>query len=172
NSFQVLHFSWYNRHATKGTAVPSNVHPLMIGKEDGSRMNYTQLTPYQARDFRQHEDVYAAIERSFTGLFEWVEEELQKYLPLEVTVLSASIEELPGKQRPLVAPFSNLVVNLNVATKAHRDVMDKEFCLVLAIGDFDEGDLCLHEPGLVLGLRNGDLAVFRSANITHFNRHF
>lgn len=87
-------------------------------------------------------------------------------------MLSASIEELPGKQRPLVAPFSNLVVNLNVATKAHRDVMDKEFCLVLAIGDFDEGDLCLHEPGLVLGLRNGDLAVFRSANITHFNRHF
>lgn len=60
----------------QGTAVPSNVHPLMIGKEDGSRMNYTQLTPYQARDFRQHEDVYAAIERSFAGLFEWVEEEV------------------------------------------------------------------------------------------------
>lgn len=87
-------------------------------------------------------------------------------------MLSASIEELPGRQRPLAAPFSNLVVNLNVASKAHRDCMDKEFCLVMPIGDFVEGDLCLQEPGLVLALKNGDIAVFPSGRITHFNRHF
>ena len=81
-----------------------------------------------------------------------------------------SIEELPGKQCPLVAPFSNLVVNL--ATKAHRDVMDKEFCLVMPIGDFEGGDLCLYEPGLVFALKNGDLAVFPSGCTTHFNSHF
>lgn len=87
-------------------------------------------------------------------------------------MLSASIEELPGNERPLVAPFSNLVVNLNVATKAHRDPMDKQFCLVIPIGEFEGGDLCLYEPGLTLRLSNGDLVVFQSADTTHFNCHF
>ena len=44
----------------------------------------------------------------------------------------------------------------------HRDKWDKSLCLVLAIGDFLDGGLVLKEQGLVLELRNGDWAVFRS----------
>ena len=96
-AFDVIHFSWYNRYVTKvcytslndgliiiglfscyqGLTAPTDVHPLLIGKADGSKMNYTQFTPYQAEAFQRHQDVYAAMERSFSDVFEWVEEEVR-----------------------------------------------------------------------------------------------
>lgn len=69
-------------------------------------------------------------------------------------------------------PFTSLVMNLNVRTEAHRDKWDKSLCLVLAIGDFSGGALVLKEQGLVFELRNGDFAVFRSSESTHFNLDF
>jgi hypothetical protein len=43
---------------------------------------------------------------------------------------------------------------------------------VLLISDCEGGELCLVEPGLVLGLRLGDMIVFPSTKLTHFNAHF
>ena len=54
-------------------------------------------------------------------------------------------------------------------TIAHRDSMDKNICLVFPIGDFQGGDLCLYEPGIRVPLSPGDVLVFPSGNITHFN---
>ena len=48
-------------------------------------------------------------------------------------------EVLPGNVFSPVHPFLSLVINLNVATLAHRDRQDKELCVVLAVGDFDGG---------------------------------
>jgi hypothetical protein len=45
-------------------------------------------------------------------------------------------------------------------------------CLVLVIGQHAGGELCLVEPGLVLRLRNGDIALFPSGRITHFNLNY
>jgi hypothetical protein len=42
----------------------------------------------------------------------------------------------------------------------------------LVIGQFAGGELCLFEPGLVMPLRNGDMVVFPSRSITHFNLHY
>ena len=81
-------------------------------------------------------------------------------------------EVLPGNAFSPVHPFLSLVINLNVATLAHRDRQDKELCVVLAVGDFDGGDLCLYEPGLVVSLQNGHFIAFPSYKITHFNLHF
>jgi hypothetical protein len=61
------------------------------------------------------------------------------------------------------------VININVYTKAHRDSGDRHLCLVIPIGHFEGGGLCLLENGLVLELRNGDIAIFRSSEVTHFN---
>ena len=47
--------------------------------------------------------------------------------------------------------------------------MDKSLCVVIPIGDFEDGDLCLYEPGIVLSLRNGQAVAFPSCDITHFN---
>jgi hypothetical protein len=66
-------------------------------------------------------------------------------------------------------PFTGIVININVATLGHRDRKDKRICLVLPIGDFTGGELCLYEPGLVIALRPGDLVIFPSYRYTHFN---
>ena len=66
-------------------------------------------------------------------------------------------------------PFTGMVFNLSVSTSAHRDVMDYSACAVLALGDWEGGHLCLHELGLALDLQCGDLVIFRSDALTHFN---
>ena len=81
-------------------------------------------------------------------------------------------EILPGNAHSPVHPFLSLVINLNVATLAHRDSGDKSLCVVMPIGDFSGGDLCLYEPGIVLSLRSGDFVAFPSFQITHFNLHY
>jgi predicted 2-oxoglutarate/Fe(II)-dependent dioxygenase YbiX len=50
--------------------------------------------------------------------------------------------------------------------------MDKIICMILVISDCEGGELVLYEPGLVLDLRSGDVAIFPSDDITHFNLHF
>ena len=69
-------------------------------------------------------------------------------------------------------PFSGFVINFNVATQPHRDVKDLRACAVLVIGSHEGGELVFQEPGLVFPLRKGDLIVFFSGKITHFNLRF
>ncbi|KAI0734082.1 hypothetical protein C8Q72DRAFT_810169 [Fomitopsis betulina] len=69
-------------------------------------------------------------------------------------------------------PFLSPVINLNIVTLAHRDHQDKSMCIVLVVGDYEGGELCLYEPGLVLPLSNGDFAAFSSSCVTHYNLHF
>ena len=93
-------------------------------------------------------------------------------MPEEYCILSMDAEVLPGNAHSIVHPFLSLVINLNVATLAHRDRQDKALCVVLAVGDHTGGELCLYEAGLVLPLRNGDFIAFPSHRLTHFNLHF
>lgn len=86
--------------------------------------------------------------------------------------LDAYARILPGNNTAVSAPFLGLVINLNVVTAAHRDSKDDSFCLVLAIGDFEGGELVLYEPGLVIPLCNGDFVIFPSCTLTHFNLHY
>ena len=76
---------------------------------------------------------------------------------------------LPGSTRPPAYPFSGFVINFNVSTKGHRDGKDLKACLVMPIGTFQGGELCLAEPGLVIPLGSGDVFIFPSCLITHFN---
>lgn len=90
-------------------------------------------------------------------------------LPVFTASISAFAENLPGDERSPAYPFSGFVINLNACTKAHRDGKDDKGCLVMAVGDFEHGDLILVESGLVVQLRSGDLTVFRSERETHLN---
>ena len=76
-------------------------------------------------------------------------------LPDEYRHLEAIASILPDGNTSPVHPFVGLVINLNAVTRAHRDSKDDTMCLVLALGDFEGGDLCLYEPGLVIPLRCG-----------------
>lgn len=81
-------------------------------------------------------------------------------------------ELLPGHNVPAFWPFQSLVLNINAITKAHRDEKDCQLCLVIPIGDFVGGELCLLEMGLVLDVKPGDIVIFPSSEVTHFNLHF
>lgn len=87
--------------------------------------------------------------------------------------LDAYVRILPGNNESLSAPFAGFVINLNVVTAAHRDSKDDDsVCLILAIGNFEGGEVVLYEPGLVIDLRPGDFILFPSSKLTHFNLHF
>ncbi|KAH9905523.1 uncharacterized protein B0H18DRAFT_824077, partial [Fomitopsis serialis] len=128
--FQAVHFSWYNRHATRGDDVPQDVHPMLLGKKD-LRTNYSQMLPYTSKDMLEHADTYHNLQVVFDNVFTWVAEQVQTTLPDEYRVLSMDAQVLPGNAHSIVHPFLSLVINLNVATMAHRDRKDKSLCVVL-----------------------------------------
>lgn len=97
---------------------------------------------------------------------------MQHYLPEEYEELHIEASCLPLGDRSPVHPFLGLIVNINVVTSAHRDAKDKSFCLVMPIGRFTGGELCLVEPGLVIQFQSGDIVIFPSCTFTHFNLHF
>lgn len=98
--------------------------------------------------------------------------QLLDHLPDIYEELSLFADVLPGKEASPVHPFGGFVLNINVVTQSHRDLKDQSVCLVLVIGRHVGGELCLVEPGLVLRLRNGDIVVFPSGRITHFNLNY
>ncbi|KAI0055819.1 hypothetical protein BV25DRAFT_1832844 [Artomyces pyxidatus] len=170
--FQVLYFSWYNRHCTRGDDAPTDVSPLELVNSAASRMNHTQFTPYTSREMREQEELYTTTKMVFNDIFEWVASTLEAYLSDEFEILKIEGDALLGNNQSTVYPFTGFVINLNVTTKAHRDARDKLLCLLFPLGKFEDRALVLLEPGLVLPLRSGDLVAFPSCDITHFNRHF
>ena len=64
------------------------------------------------------------------------------------------------------------MVNLNNATNIHRDRHDKDICSVVVISDCTGGALVFLELGLVIELQNGDQAIFKLSELSHFNLHF
>lgn len=158
---------------------------------DNSRTNYTQMLPYMSLDTNKHENVYNNMGNIFGGVFEWIAnqvsspeycehrkrfteslDKIRAVLPEEYQNLTLHADSLPGNVHTIAYPFLSVVVNLNTATLGHRDRKDKGLCMVMVIGDFEDGELCLYEPGLVVPLRSGDLIVFPSASITHYNTHY
>jgi predicted 2-oxoglutarate/Fe(II)-dependent dioxygenase YbiX len=45
-------------------------------------------------------------------------------------------------------------------------------CAILVIGDHEGGELVLEEPGIVIDAKEGDLIIFPSGRISHFNMHY
>ena len=79
---------------------------------------------------------------------------------------------LPSNSFAPADPWSGIVVNANCATRAHRDVGDDDYCMVVVVSDCEGGDLVFHELGLVFSARNGDASIFRSSKLTHYNLDF
>jgi hypothetical protein len=79
---------------------------------------------------------------------------------------------LPFNANPATRPFTGVVLNFRVSTSGHRDKIDKVICVLIPFGKWEGGELCLYELGLVLKLQPGDVFIFKSCDITHFNLHF
>ena len=79
--------------------------------------------------------------------------QLREKLPDQYDTIRLFAEVLPGKEASPAFPFSGFTVNINVVTRAHRDVKDETLCIVLVVGSFDGGELVLWELGLVLATK-------------------
>lgn len=66
------------------------------------------------------------------------------------------------------------VVNIQPVTRGHRDGSDMvdSICLVMALGNFTGGELCLYESGIVIELTHGSFVAIRSKRDVHFNLDF
>lgn len=96
--------------------------------------------------------------------------QIYEYASLYVKKFSAFVELLPARESSICQPFSGFVLNVNVETNLHRDPKDLGgLCLVVPFGNFEGGELCLLEPGLVIPLEAGDMTLFHSSRTTHFN---
>ena len=170
---------------------------MSIRRTNGLKTNYHQFMPYPSRDMTElgNASIYQSLKNVLGPLFDWLDVkvggypdcwcasynsvqmlnfllQLREIMPDVYNHLEGYSRLLPCNNQALSAPFLGLVINLNVATAAHRDSKDERICLVLAVGDFEGGELVLYEPGLVIPLRNGDFVLFPSCDLTHFNLHY
>jgi hypothetical protein len=69
----------------------------------------------------------------------------------------------------LTQPFSSVAVNWNARTGIHFDYGDFGLCVVIALGDFQGGHLCLRGVNIAVELKRGEVLVFDSNVVPHFN---
>ena len=97
---------------------------------------------------------------------------IKKHLPHVHDILSIFCDILPLNGRPCTYPFPGCVINLQVATQGHIDIGDDTICVVIPFGEFEGGELVLHEAGLIIDMKEGDILIFPSYRLTHYNMHF
>ncbi|KAK1228246.1 hypothetical protein PQX77_008715, partial [Marasmius sp. AFHP31] len=98
---------------------------------------------------------------------------VEKHFPNDYDKLEAFVQALPMDIASPFHPFSGGALNINCATKAHKDGMDYlGRCLCLSIHECTGGELVLEEAGLVIRYNSGDFIIFDSETITHYNLDF
>jgi hypothetical protein len=97
---------------------------------------------------------------------------IKQHLPEVHGKLSLFCDILPLNEKPATHPFPGCVINLQVTTEGHLDDGDDTMCVVIPFGDFEDGELVLLEAGMMVDLREGDVFMFPSFQLTHFNMFF
>ena len=82
------------------------------------------------------------------------------------------VDIMPLQEFSYARPFTGLIININVATVAHKDNGDSGGCIVISLGPFTGGQLCLYQPHLAVETRSGDAVAFNSKRYVHFNLHY
>lgn len=135
--------------------------------------------------------VFMALKDALRPIFSWIADkvsrlrqgltqessvasQLAQHMPKEFKWLRFVADVLPAGQEPAASPspFCGFVLNINCVTGAHRDTMDQTCCVCFAMGDWEGGHLVLDELGLVFPMQPGEVIVFDSTAITHFNMHY
>jgi hypothetical protein len=97
---------------------------------------------------------------------------IKKHLPDLHGKLTVFCDILPLNDKPATHPFPGCAINLQVTTEGHLDSCNETICAIIPFGDFVDGDLVLLESGLMVNLQEGDLFMFPSWRLTHFNMFF
>ena len=165
------------------------MHPDRIRKANVEKVNHNQRTPHESKEVERDTEEFLLLSSIMDELMAFIQTnvcrgsftccptsdwmiQLQYQLPDIYDELSLYCKILPLNAHSPAFPFSGVVVNICVSTAAHRDVSDQRICIVIPFGQWEGGELCLYELGLVVKLQAGDVLVFPSCDITHFNLHF
>lgn len=172
----------------QGKDAPDGAHPDDVHRDHRGRVNFEQRNAHRSKDMKNVEE-YSILVEAYTDFFEllrvavrlvylfcdWffmLSHQLKEYLPEDYDELSIYVEQLPLDAASPCYPFAGFVINLSACTWAHRDKGDKRLCLVVPFGEYQGGELCLYETGFCFDLKPGDVLIFPSCDLTHFNLHF
>ncbi|KAG8715030.1 hypothetical protein FRC09_016998 [Ceratobasidium sp. 395] len=178
HEWPACHITIWNRYAWAAKNHPGTDHVR-------ERMaNRTQSQPYEDQSilrsmggadpkYSEHCD-FAMVTDSIHTTLVPVIEKLERYIPQLLAEHQKLFVSLSPAFKIGCQPFCMFVLNTQPLTHGHRDDTDNvdSFCLIMALGDFSGGELCLYEPGMVIELVPGAFAVIRSKRDVHFNLHF
>ncbi|KAJ6492444.1 hypothetical protein C8R47DRAFT_1319303 [Mycena vitilis] len=172
-SYLSCHYSWYSRYGEKGHDAPQDAaHMDNIQRDHEGRTNFGQRIPHESKEMLENLKEFAILAEAYTDIFEYIRIVLQERFPDEYQDLSIYCDVLPMNPACPSYPFGGFVLNLRASTWAHRDHGDKMLCVVIPFGRYTGGQLCLYEVGFMFDLQAGDVLIFPSCDITHFNMHF
>ncbi|KAG8711822.1 hypothetical protein FRC09_020392 [Ceratobasidium sp. 395] len=181
--FKAVHVGWWNKMALTGKKCKGKQR---AGKEHVRLRvaHITQSQPYYDRSAVDMEGDYDDSHFNHSSLVDFHDVLAESIAPI-ITKLKQRFPDLMGRHAQFsaslgptytmgCAPFCMAVLNIQPVTNGHRDMSDPvdSICLVLALGDFTGGELCLYAPGLVLELPHGSCVAIRSKRDIHFNLHF
>ncbi|KAJ6487210.1 hypothetical protein C8R47DRAFT_518002 [Mycena vitilis] len=171
-SYLSCHYTWYARFGEKGHDAPQDAdHMNNVQRDDGARVNFGGRIPHESREMLDNLPEFAILADAYSDIFDYIRI-LQERSPDEYEGLRIFADVLPMNASSPAYPFGGFVLNLRASTWGHRDHGDKTLCVVIPFGRFVGGQLCLYELGFKFDLRMGDVLIFPSCDITHFNMHF
>jgi len=128
--------------------------------------------PYFSEAIKQNPLVYDALSSSLSDICHHIHSVVAQLTPSEYIQIKAFVDVLPLNHSPTTYPFGGMVLNIQASSTAHKDHRDKIYCVTVPFGDYKDGELVLHEPGLVIEANVGDIIIFPSCDVTHFNLDF
>jgi len=176
----------------QGDGAPLDIHPSHLSQQKKNNwvpIKTSKLVPRESKEMISSTNDYNRFCHVFDPVFKWQKlivsflvqcvyfhiyshVQMERIHPNISAQISPWITQLPLNARLPAFPWSGVVLNANIATRAHRDIGDDNYCMVLVTSECKGGDLVFHELGLILAARNGDATVFRSAELTHYNLDF
>ncbi|KAG8707909.1 hypothetical protein FRC08_000220 [Ceratobasidium sp. 394] len=173
--WKACHCGWWNRYALAGQNAPKDVHPrLHMGSA-------CQTVPYLDRASRALADPFdpnhfgycphEQLNNMIADLLRPALVKLHQYIPNLMAIHQSFSNSLGPTYTLGSSPFCMTVLNIQAASRGHRDKSDQydTVCLVYSLGVFTGGDLCVYEPGAVIPLLPGTFAAIRSKRNVHFN---
>jgi hypothetical protein len=124
--------------------------------------------PYFSKFYKQSPQFTEALDDALQSICDYVHQ-LSKIWPEKYKDVKLFADVLPLNHNPTAYPFASFVINIQALTDPHKDSLDLEPCVVIPFGKWEQGDLVLFEPGIVLELQLGDVLFFPSCFFTHFN---
>ncbi|KAJ7480894.1 hypothetical protein FB451DRAFT_1130717 [Mycena latifolia] len=165
-------FTWYYRMGEKGHGAPADVHPNKLHKGKGRKVNHHQRIPCCSFETVDKAMEFEALNQIFAEAFEYQRINFRHANPEAYEQVRGFADNLPLNMVSPSYPFAGYMVNFRVATDAHKDTKDGDWCLIIFVKRGEGGEICLHELGLKINGKTGGMLAFPSKYVTHFNSHF